>query len=157
MAEEGWPAARVVLSRSADLRYRGQSYELEVGFEPDRDRLAARFHAAHRRRYGHAAEGEPVEIVTVRLRAVGRVELPERVDPPGPRRPSSEAGDGTLADPPDRRAEGPAVVEREGLGEGSRTSGPVLIVEPFATTLVPAGWRARVLGHGHLLIERTER
>ncbi|MGH7572832.1 MAG: hydantoinase/oxoprolinase family protein, partial [Gemmatimonadota bacterium] len=150
MADEGLGAEGLVVSRSADLRYRGQSHELEVEFEPDRARLAARFHAAHRRRYGHAAEGEPVEVVTVRLRAVGRVALP------GPRCPSPGAGGGTDARAPDR-TEGPAVVDRDGLGEGSASNGPVLIVEPFATTLVPAGWRARALVHGHLLIERTER
>ncbi|MGH7563565.1 MAG: hydantoinase/oxoprolinase family protein [Gemmatimonadota bacterium] len=150
MAEEGLQATGLVVSRSADLRYRGQSYELEIGFEPDAARLAARFHAAHRRRYGHAAAGEPVEVVTVRLRAVGRVDLPE---PPG--RPSG-AGRGTDARPDDRR-KGLAEIDREALGEEEGWNGPLVIAEPFATTLVPAGWRARVEGHGHLLIERTGR
>ncbi|MGH7549672.1 MAG: hydantoinase/oxoprolinase family protein [Gemmatimonadota bacterium] len=150
MAEEGLPATGLVVSRSADLRYRGQSYELEVEFEPDPARLATRFHAAHRRRYGHAATDEPVEVVTLRLRAVGRVALAE---PPG-----SQSGAGREAEAvASGRTEGPAVIDRETLGEGSEWNGPVLIVEPFATTRVPAGWRARPLAHGHLLIERTER
>ncbi len=148
MAEEGFPAAALLISRAADLRYRGQSYQLEVEFEADAEGLASRFHAAHRRRYGHAAVGEPVEVVTVRLRAVGRIALPEAP------RPAAGDGRGVDADAAGR-TEGPPVIDRGTLREGDRSDGPALIVEPYATTWVPTGWRARVEGHGHLLIERT--
>ena len=47
----------------ADLRYRGQSFELTV---PLGDALAERFHAAHEERYGYADRGRPIELVVVR-------------------------------------------------------------------------------------------
>ena len=65
--------------RSADLRYHGQSFELPVDraaraplTEADIDRLRDEFHAAHERAYGYAAPEDAVELVNVRLAAVGR-------------------------------------------------------------------------------------
>jgi N-methylhydantoinase A len=50
-------------SGEAELRYRGQSFELTVPLGPD---LAERFHAAHEERFGHADRARPVELVAVR-------------------------------------------------------------------------------------------
>jgi N-methylhydantoinase A len=77
----------------ADLRYRGQSFELAV---PLGAGLAERFHAAHEERYGYADRSRPIELVAVRTAEVRRgpeLELP-------PAEPLSVAG--------------PAVVELEG-------------------------------------------
>lgn len=152
MAEEGFPAGELVLSPTIDLRYRGQSHELEVAFEPDAGRLAARFRDAHRERYGHAAEDEPVDAVTVRLRAAAQVPRTAGGGTP-PRRFRSPAGN-TRSRVPSARHGGLPVVERETVSEGDRWEGPALVVEPYATTWVPAGWAARVGAHGHLLLER---
>ena len=64
------------LTRRADLRYRGQAFELTVdGDEPEA--LAAAFHDAHERRYGFRRDDEPVELVNVRLVALRPVKRPE--------------------------------------------------------------------------------
>ena len=55
----------------ADMRYRGQSYELTVPFDAD---FAANFHAEHKRSYGHAMPNRAVELVNLRLQAIGQVE-----------------------------------------------------------------------------------
>jgi len=67
--------------RSLDLRYCGQGYELNVPLRAtnvrttnkesrqEEDDLAARFHAAHQRRYGYHHAGREIELVTLRLRA----------------------------------------------------------------------------------------
>jgi N-methylhydantoinase A len=47
----------------ADLRYRGQSFELTLPLGRD---LAERFHRAHEERYGHADRGRELELVAVR-------------------------------------------------------------------------------------------
>jgi N-methylhydantoinase A len=52
----------------ADLRYRGQSFELSVPLQPD---LAAAFHRAHEERYGYADPGRPIELVAVRTAQIG--------------------------------------------------------------------------------------
>jgi N-methylhydantoinase A len=61
----------------AELRYRGQSFELTVPLQP---RLAEAFHRAHEARYGYADRERPIELVTVRtadVRPGPRLELPE--------------------------------------------------------------------------------
>jgi N-methylhydantoinase A len=73
---QGSEPARVALT--ADCRYQGQSHEVQVSAD-DLPSLAARFGDAHRARFGWDAPGEPVEIVTCRVRAWGpepRLELP---------------------------------------------------------------------------------
>ena len=78
--QEGIAAADRRLTRTVDMRYEGQNYELAVALpdgpiEPATlDALIAGFTDAHRQRYGFAAEGEQVQIVTLRLEAVGTVE-----------------------------------------------------------------------------------
>src|SRR5216683_3973762 len=67
---EGWKKA-IQLKRSADLRYRGQGYELNVlvhdfSIAP----LVKAFHGEHQRRYGYAHPEREIEIVTLRLRGV---------------------------------------------------------------------------------------
>jgi N-methylhydantoinase A len=77
----------------ADLRYRGQSFELTVPLGAE---VAARFHAAHEERYGYADRGRPVELVAVRTAEI--------VSGPPVELPAEEP----------LRSEGPAVVELEG-------------------------------------------
>src|SRR4051795_156781 len=77
----------------ADLRYRGQSFELTV---PLGDELADRFHRAHEERYGYADRGREVELVAVRTAEI--VPGPELELPSGER----------------EHASGPALVELDG-------------------------------------------
>ena len=119
----------------------------EVAYDPDPTRLSARFHAEHRRRFGHDEPGWPVEVVTLRLAAVGRSALPV---PVRIQERAREAAEATVSS-----REGVSVVDRERVGPGATWAGPALVVEPYATTLVPPGWSARILDHGHLWIERA--
>jgi len=146
MGEDGVTGGDLLLARSADLRYRGQTHALEVEYDPDPGRLSARFHAAHRRRFGHDEPGWPVEVVTLRLAAVGRTVVPA----PAPIR----GGARDVAEATVESRDGLAVVDRELVGAGATWTGPALVVEPYATILVPPGWAARVLESGHLWIER---
>src|SRR5437016_1163654 len=64
LQKENWKG-RVLFERSCDMRYRGQGYELNLGFASG---LLDRFHAEHKRRYGYSSPEREVEIVTVRVR-----------------------------------------------------------------------------------------
>src|SRR5215469_6501858 len=81
LAAAGIPSERRVLLCSADVRYRRQAYELTVPLtagpmtRTSLDALATNFHEKHHQTYGHANAKEPVQLVTLRLTAVGR--LPE--------------------------------------------------------------------------------
>jgi N-methylhydantoinase A len=151
-----WLAAETIagearLERTAELRYRGQSFELAVPYGGD---MAAAFHALHAARHGHAQPDRAIEVVNLRLRAVGPVS-PVRL-------PEAEPGDPDPA--PARIAAGHPVrvqgaevrvdiFERERLHAGMRVAGPALVVEYSSTTWVPAGAAAEVDRHGSLVME----
>jgi N-methylhydantoinase A len=73
MQTQGHDAEKVDLSYSADMRYLGQSYEVNVGLPVrtpvDTQQAQAAFHQEHARLYGHASDGEPVEVITARVSA----------------------------------------------------------------------------------------
>ena len=136
---------KAVFEGSVDLRFRGQSYEINV---PLRGGLAASFRRAHRARYGYASASEPIEAVTVRLTA--RVARKIHAPPP-PRDVVPRAV--TRAVLFDRGWEEAQVLSRPTLPVGFAVDGPVVIEEDQATTLVPPGARVRVDPLGLLDIE----
>jgi len=151
-ARERWPGS-FGFQRSADLRYRGQGYELNVPVTP---RLLADFHAQHRRRYGYGHPEREVEIVTVRLRA----SIPSPAMP-GLRllshRTSSDQRRAPAA--PQRapvwfegRLRNAAIYERSQIDPRRRYAGPAVIFEYSATTVVPPGMRFHLDQTGNLLI-----
>jgi N-methylhydantoinase A len=155
LAAEGVEAAGRRLTRMADLRYRHQGFELTVPW-PERDLavdgLIARFHERHRRLYTYALADAPVEIVTLRVAAAGRVRrftLPP-LDRRGaartrhPRRRVYFAGVGWQACP---------CIDRERLGVGAVVTGPAILEQLDATTVVPPGQRATVDRVGNLVIQ----
>jgi N-methylhydantoinase A len=156
LREEG-DARPLEVSRFADLKYLGQSFELTLPLAADGwgpasvDDLTRAFAREHERTYGHAALGDPVQLVNLRL----------TVRPAGLGRRSTLdlAGGAAVAGGtrsayfgPDRGFLPTPVLGRQGLGAGPRR-GPLLIDEYDATTLVPPEATARLDGHGNILIE----
>jgi len=135
-------------TRRADLRYRGQSFELTVEADP-LERLEERFHAAHEQRYGYRMEDESVELVNLRLIATVPVEKPELEEPEG----EEAESDPRRADFDGEWQEVP-VFDRERMGEGSRVSGPAIVEFKESTCVVRPGWRGAVDGVGNLVLER---
>lgn len=130
-----WKATRE--TALANLRYRGQSFELVLPAGDDPGELTRRFHAAHAHFFGHALQDRTVELTGLTLRATQRTS------------PSAIAR-------PRRRAFTPPAsgfIERTELLPGHHFEGPVTVVEYSGTTRIPAGVRARVTGGAHLLLE----
>ncbi|WP_159994104.1 hydantoinase/oxoprolinase family protein [Roseomonas sp. 18066] len=156
LAEMGG-AGESSLQMAADLRYRGQSFELEVPVTaallaaPSADALAALFHAAHDEAFGHSDPGAPVEVVS--LRAAARRAAPPV---PMPRRPLVDA---VIA--PEKkielRLEGAwreaGLYRRTQLHPGGRLSGPAIVTQSDCTVLIPAGWSASTDELGNLVME----
>jgi N-methylhydantoinase A len=155
LERDGVPLDDRRMLRSADLRYHGQSFELAVTVPPgslsdaDVQRLRDEFHAMHERAYGYAAPDDPVELVNVRLAAVGVTPKPRRA-------PLPEGGSSAAPAVKGRRevwfAEAggvrPTVVlDRGKLLRGNVIDGPAIIEEPDASTLVHPGWTATVDEH----------
>jgi N-methylhydantoinase A len=131
--------------RSAELRYGGQTWEVEVEL-PDGplggdslEQLIARFEDEHERLYGVRGEADsPVEIRALRLAGLGRLSAPERLTLP-------EAGRAGGGRRPARFASGPHQTEvraRAAVGELAEP-GPLLIDEYDTTVVVPPGWSVR--------------
>jgi N-methylhydantoinase A len=149
----------VEIERSADLKYQGQSYELAVPLGPRGGgaesiaRLAEDFGKEHERTYGHKSEGDPIQIVNLRLTARVR-RAPEA------RRDTQLVTDARSSAATTREAYFGAthgvlrtpVIGREDLGAAPRP-GPLLIDEYDATTLVPPGGAARLDAHGNIVID----
>jgi len=139
-----------VASRSVDLRYAGQGYELNVPAGPE---AVASFHSAHRRRYGYADESRPVEVVNVRLRmAVAG----ETMDFPKSALAEGDGGQAiieTRAVIFDAMTFETPVYDRDLLRAGDRFPGPAVIVEYSATTVVPPGCATMLDTYKNLVIE----
>jgi N-methylhydantoinase A len=150
------PPARRGLLRAADLRYRRQAYELTVPLadgpvtRASLDRLAAAFHDKHRQTYGHANSEEPVQLVNLRLTAIGR--LPDlRLAGPAAapaRRTMREVWF------PETGSARCAVHWRDGLAAGEGLAGPAIIEAMDSTIVVPPGWIALVDGVGYIRLRR---
>ena len=146
LARRESPGAEI--ERSADLRYRGQSYELNVEYRSGAKAGAeARFHREHQKVYGYSHPGREVEVVAIRVRARMKLEkaelraAPRRAGKPGVRHVWM---DGAWHDA--------AVWKREQLGSTARL-GPALILDYGSTTVAPPGWRFKVDRAGNLLLQ----
>ncbi|MDW8443636.1 MAG: hydantoinase/oxoprolinase family protein [Acetobacteraceae bacterium] len=158
---EGIPAETRHLTRTVDMRYAGQNYELPVALpEGPIDAttlgvLAEGFAAEHRRSYGFVADGETVQLVTFRVEAIGRVrKVAFSSRPLGGADPAAahegfrdvwlpESG-GFVAVP---------VFARDRLAPGNRLAGPAIIEQMDSTTLVLPGMSARVDAYENLILE----
>ena len=154
------PEAQAV-ARTADMRYAGQNYELPIAV-PDGPitaatlaALAEGFDAAHRRLYGFVAEGEAVQLVTLRVEATGRV--PKAAFAPRPEGPpdASAAITGTRdVWMPEAGGFVPCpIYDRDRLAPGHRFTGPAIVEQMDATTVVLPGMTARVEPYGNLILE----
>lgn len=139
------PGAR--LSRLADLRYRGQSYELTVPWNP-RDPEQA-FHAAHDRIYGYSDRSRLVEVVTIRVQAVVAVKKPQLQRERARRKAAATERRVHVAG----KWRKIPVLSRDSVG--TRTAaGPALILDYGATTVVTPGWHYRSDPAGNLILVR---
>ncbi|MBI5368944.1 MAG: hydantoinase/oxoprolinase family protein, partial [Planctomycetes bacterium] len=127
-------AGRLRVRRLAELRYRGQSWEILLPWEEGAD-MRRRFAAAHRRRYGFALPDRAVEIVNLLVRVEVRTRGP-RFAPLAPRRGRFTGS-----------------IDRAELGRGSVIRGPAIISEDNATTFVPRDFAGEVGRFGELLLE----
>jgi N-methylhydantoinase A len=133
---EGWKGS-IDLNRSADLRYGGQGFELNLPFDA---RIIENFHGEHKRRYGYSSVERQVEIVTIRLRA--RVKSQTAVRPAKP----------SLAKPTVTTLNQRGVLSRDSLQVGKKYRGPAVITEYSATTVIPANAKFQIDSQGNLVI-----
>lgn len=156
LKSEGPEFDSAVFVRSADMRYIGQSFEINVLLDGATNvrEMSACFHKRHQDVYGHSDEREPFEVVNIRVQAVGVLPAMEK-------RPASVQ----LADarPRNRRQVWFSggwmtadVYERRDLRCGATFVGPAVIEQYDSTTVVPPNWRVSVDAHDNLIGTRMD-
>ena len=158
MDEDGVEPGESAVEYRAEMRYIGQSHELEVTIalgDTDAVGTASRaFHEAHRRAYSHCDENAPTEFVT--LRSVHSRNSEERALRPG--RATAAAG---VPAPHHRKAclngrrglEDVPVYRRDDLPEGFELTGPAILEQADTTTLIYPGHRAHIDPFRNILID----
>jgi N-methylhydantoinase A len=143
-----------VAATSVDLRYRGQGYELNVGWDAEHpERSIEAFHRLHEERYGFCDRSKAMQIVNLRLRMTVAAEAYEPV------RRELVAGNGEVALYGEKAIdfEGELVradfYRREKLVPGDVIEGPAMITEYTSATVLPPECRLTVDGFGNLVIE----
>jgi N-methylhydantoinase A len=151
LRREGFPLSQQRHERSLALRYKGQSFELEI--KRTNGNIAAEFHRAHQKRYGYAQRTNIVEIVSTRVRSAGLVEkLAERRRNALGNSSFAKAAKSFAAFLSGKKLQ-VAVYRRDELPAGARLRTPCIVTEYSSTTLIPAGSSAEVDGYGNLIID----
>ncbi len=153
LERQGFARGRIELVRSADLKVAGQTYELSLpldGCAPLDERAIANlidsFSRLYRSRYAFFFEGEPIEIVNVRVAALGRNPplVLERFEAAGTSPEAARKGERPVYFE-GRSFTATALYERARLRPGAIVEGPALVEDETSSVLVPPGTRARVL------------
>ncbi|TQO19868.1 N-methylhydantoinase A [Rhodoglobus vestalii] len=158
LVADGVDVDRHDLVPGLDVRYLGQEYTLTVTFDVGEDResvlskLHERFDLAHLERFGHNNPGEQIEVVALRVVALGISERPADIV-------TESADDPVVLDRQQVRFreewQEVIVYDRASIAVGGSVSGPAILLESGCTVLVPTGWTAVPSQHGHLVIERS--
>jgi N-methylhydantoinase A/oxoprolinase/acetone carboxylase beta subunit len=144
----GAKASEIKIDLRADVRYRGQSYEIEVALGPE---FVIEFHQAHRQTFGYAAPEAPIEVVNIRLRAsaAGPSIAPARIakakGKPAPRSKMSVIVGANRRSVP--------VYAREEIGADAKINGPAIVVELSATAYISPEFTLRCDDFGNLHLE----
>ncbi|MGO4287837.1 hydantoinase/oxoprolinase family protein, partial [Bosea sp. TAB14] len=159
LTEDGVMEAAQSFEWAVDLRYSGQAFDLRVALD-DADfapagvaKATAGFHALHRQRFSYDEPEVPVEIVALRLKAVGRLAKPvpaqgieTKVDDTAPTR-RVHGRHGAVATP---------VRKRDAIGRTAPVAGPAIVEEPYTSIYLPAGWTILTHASGALIADRAD-
>lgn len=151
LCQEGLEGETIHINPLVDARYQGQSFELTIPFTDD---LEDAFHKAHQSQYGHCFPDREVEIVNLRIQAIGTIPKPS-IDPEPIKR--NDASTALIGKKKGLVGEGNPVTftlyERELLQPGARFPGPALVFQMDSTTYLPPHWKAHVDGYRNLILE----
>ena len=174
LEDEGLLTQETRLNHFVDMRYAGQAYEIRIPLSIDSalspvegsatpdiqthiQQAITKFHASHKDLYGYSYAGkELVELVNVGVTGLGLLKRPHvpQAQPAGTNPEHAQTGQtavyfskNTLDTP---------VYDRSALQAGNELSGPAIIQQYDATTVVEPGWSGRVDQWGTLRLERTQ-
>ena len=163
LEREGVTEVDMRFRRIMDLRYVGQSYELAIGVDDpalpasEVARLTGEFHREHRRAYGFNAKEEPVEVVTLRIGAVGEISKPKLAELIADRNVDTARKSARKIFFPESGFVRCPIFDRYALGAGGVISGPAIVEENDSTTLLHPGYHLHIWPSGSLLVQKNKR
>jgi N-methylhydantoinase A len=161
VVKAGAPNARLVETRTADMRYRGQGHEITVplpagAFTPaDREKLIRLYEEGYAAMFGRTIPGLSVEIMNWTLRLAAEQPAMAKSPPQPPDLPAKARGSRSMYDPADQDMKTVSVYHRADLSIGSFVPGPAIIAEDETTTIVPKSFAARLSPIGAILLEKV--
>lgn len=168
MKPEGFMPDQLKVNRSLDMRYAGQSYELNIRYHhgigvtnpshnigKEIQTLVERFHAAHAQRFGYARTDAPAEVVNLRLTAIGETGKPPIQ--PTPLVSDANPSEACISQTPvtfENESLSTDFYRREMLRPGNRIVGPAIVTEFSATTVIPPNFFAIVDAYQNLVLAK---
>jgi N-methylhydantoinase A len=145
---------------SAEMRYRGQSFEIDTPLvesmiaQGDLNAMARAFHREHGRLYGHADETAAIQVISLRLVIVGYTAKPEFAKgrlKPGVAQPQRNV-EGYI----DGASRQVGLYDRSQLASGQTFAGPAVVMQDDCTTVVPPGFTVTIDEYANLRIASRE-
>lgn len=163
LGKEKVPIGRRVLLRSADMRYPLQNYEINVTLPMGPihaswlKRACDAFHAAHQRLYSYCDRGEQVQLVNLRVAAIGQTEhaKPRLLERGSANPKAAQKSERKVRFQESSELQTCPIFERDRLLAGNEVWGPAVIEQADSTTLVPPSFKALVDPHGRLIMTQN--
>jgi N-methylhydantoinase A len=161
VVKAGAPTAKLVATRTADMRYRGQGHEITVDLPAgdftaaSAEKLIKLYEAGYAATFGRTIPGLSVEIMNWTLRVAAAQDTVTKAPPQPADKPAKARGSRLVYDPADQDMKDVSVYHRADLTIGSFVPGPAVIAEDETTTIVPKSFAARVSPIGALMLEKV--
>jgi N-methylhydantoinase A len=161
VVKAGAPNAKLVVVRTADMRYRGQGHEITVDMPPgeftaaSRQKLVDLYEKGYAATFGRTIPGLDVEIMNWTLRLSAEQPAVPKIATQPADIPSKARGSRLVYDPAEQDMKDVSVYHRADLTIGSVMPGPAVIAEDETTTIVPASFTARITPIGAILLEKV--
>jgi N-methylhydantoinase A len=161
VVKAGAPDAKLVVSRTADMRYRGQGHEITVDMPPgeftaaSKQKLIDLYEKGYAATFGRTIPGLDVEIMNWTLRLAAEQPAVPKIATQPADIPSKARGSRQVYDPADQDMKEVSVYHRADLTIGSFMPGPAVIAEDETTTIVPKSFTARITPIGAILLEKV--
>ncbi len=156
------PDAKLLVTRTADMRYRGQGHEITISLPAgdftaaSRAELSALFEASYAATFGRTIPGLAVEIMTWTLRLAAEQPALPSVAAPNGSIAARASGNRPVYDQAEQDMRAVDIYHRRDLSPGSFMPGPAIVAEDETTTIVPKGFVARLNAIGAIVLEKVD-
>ena len=165
LEREGVDPQQMSLRRQLEMRYVGQSFELVIPLAEsgqrmfEVDEVVKRFHENHQATYGTSTTDAPVEIVNLRVTAIGRIDKPKlrEISPTGGAVSLAQKATRPVFFPEETGMIECPIYDRYALGAEMTVEGPAVVEEVDSTIVIHPGYEASVDRFGNLLLRKSTR